>query len=104
MKKQSTRTVVVFGKGNSKNDAFADALMGIRKAVIGNSGEVLLRIEPEEVRLVSAKQYVTKEAFLFFFLKRERVQFSVELEVVVKVLAIETQAVVFETQQPKKGV
>lgn len=100
MKTQSTRTVIVQGKGNTKTDAFADALMGIRKAVMGNAGEVLLRIEPENVTLVKAKQHITKEAFLFFFLKRERVQFSVELEVVVKVLAIETQAVVFETHTP----
>jgi uncharacterized protein (TIGR03578 family) len=100
MKTQSIRTVFVQGKGNTKTDAFADALMGIRKAVMVNAGEVLLRIEPENVTLVKAKQYITKEAFLFFFFKRERVQFSVELEVVVKVLAIETQAVVFETHNP----
>ena len=80
MKEQFTTTVRVAGKGESK------------------SSRILLRIEPQDVTVVHAREAVRKEAFLFFFLRRERRTYSVELDVTVNVTAIDLDKVDFVTQ------
>lgn len=56
---------------------------------------ILLRIEPQDVRIVQAHESVRKEAFLFSFLRRERRTYSVELDVTVNVTAINLDRVDF---------
>ncbi|HBQ0592985.1 TPA: DUF4312 family protein [Klebsiella pneumoniae] len=92
MKEQFTTTVRVAGKGESKSRAFADALNHVQAAVMKSSSRILLRIEPQDVTVVR------KEAFLFFFLRRERRTYSVELDVTVNVTAIDLDKVDFVTQ------
>ena len=72
MKEQFTTTVRVKGKGDAKARAFADALNQVQAAVMKASPHILLRIEPQDVQVVQAQEAVRKEAFLFFFLRRER--------------------------------
>ncbi|MBD3698789.1 DUF4312 family protein [Enterobacter hormaechei] len=88
MKEQFTTTVRVKGKGDAKARAFADALNHVQAAVMKASPHILLRIEPQDVQVVQAQEAVRKEAFLFFFLRRERRTYSVELDVTVNVTAI----------------
>lgn len=78
MKEQFTTTVRVTGKGEAKARAFADALNHVQAAVMKASPHILLRIEPQDVQVVQARESVRKEAFLFLFLRRERRTFSVE--------------------------
>ncbi|ELY2735594.1 DUF4312 family protein [Cronobacter dublinensis] len=98
MKEQFTTTVTVQGKGEARARAFADALSQVQAAVMKASPHILLRIEPQEVQVVHARETVRKEAFLFFFLRRERRTFSVALEVTVNVTAINLDKVDFVTQ------
>lgn len=63
------------------------------------SPHILLRIEPQDVQVVQAHEAVRKEAFLFFFLRRERRTYSVELDVTVNVTAINLDQVDFVTQR-----
>ncbi|MEH4564410.1 DUF4312 family protein [Klebsiella oxytoca] len=98
MKEQFTTTVSVTGKGESKTRAFADALNHVQAAVMKTSPHILLRIEPQDVAVVHAREAVRKEAFLFFFLRRERRTYSVELNVTVTVTAINLDKVDFVTQ------
>lgn len=72
MKEQFTTTVRVTGKGEAKARAFADALNHVQAAVMKASPHILLRIEPQDVQVVQARESVRKEAFLFLFLRRER--------------------------------
>lgn len=95
MKEQFTTTVRVKGKGDAKARAFADALNHAQSAVMRESPYILLRIEPQDVRIVQAHESVRKEAFLFFFLRRERRTYSVELDVTVNVTAINLDRVDF---------
>lgn len=97
MKEQFTTTVRVKGKGEVKARAFADALNQVQGAVMKASPHILLRIEPQDVVVVQAQEAVRKEAFLFFFLHRERRTFSVELDVTVKVSALNLDNVDFVT-------
>jgi len=99
MKEQFTSTVNVSGKGDSKEKAFADALSRVQSTLLKSSGKVLLRIEPQDVRVVLARESVRKERFLFFFLARERRSYSVELEITVSVSAIDVSKVNFITSQ-----
>ncbi|RWR01069.1 cytoplasmic protein [[Pantoea] beijingensis] len=99
MKEQSTTTVSVSGKGDTKGKAFADALSRVQSAVLRSTNKILLRIEPQDVRVIRAQESVRKEKFLFFFLARERRHYSVELEIVVNVTVIDTDKVTFTVMQ-----
>ncbi|STT00935.1 cytoplasmic protein [Klebsiella pneumoniae] len=61
MKEQFTTTVRVAGKGESKSRAFADALNHVQAAVMKSSSRILLRIEPQDVTVVHAREAVRKE-------------------------------------------
>ncbi|MFU9137058.1 DUF4312 family protein [Erwinia tasmaniensis] len=98
MKEQFTTTVNVSGKGDSKSRAFADALSRVQNTLLKSTSKVLLRIEPQDVRVVRAQQSVRKEKFLFFFLARERRSYSVELDITVSVTVIDADKVVFATK------
>ncbi|MGE9551194.1 DUF4312 family protein [Erwinia amylovora] len=95
MKEQFTTTVTVSGKGDSKARAFADALSRVQNTLLKSTSKVLLRIEPQEVKVVQARESVRKEKFLFFFLARERRSYSIELEITVNVSVIDVDKVDF---------
>ena len=95
MKQQYETQVTVQGKGDSKAKAFADALSKVQQQVVRTSQKILLRIEPLDVRVLRAQESVRKEKFLFFFLARERRNYSVELEITVSVTVIDTESVTF---------
>lgn len=97
MKEQFTTTVTVSGKGDAKGKAFADALSRVQSTVLRSTHKILLRIEPQDVRVIRARESVRKEKFLFFFLARERRSYSVELEITVNVTVIDTDKVQFDT-------
>lgn len=98
MKEQLTKTVRVSGKGDTKSKAFADALSHVQGTVMKATSHILLRIEPQDVKVVKAQVAVRKEAFLFIFLRRERHSFSVELDVTVQVTSINLDNVNFVAQ------
>ncbi|MBK4786238.1 MAG: DUF4312 family protein [Pantoea sp. Pent] len=95
MKQQYETQVTVQGKGDSKAKAFADALSKVQQQVLRTSQKILLRIEPLDVRVLRAQESVRKEKFLFFFLARERRNYSVELEITFSVTVIDTESVTF---------
>lgn len=95
MKEQFSEVVRVSGRGDTKAKAFADALNHVQGTVLKSSPRILLRIEPQDVKVIQARVKVKKEAFLFFFLRRERKMFSIELDVTVNVTAINLENVDF---------
>ena len=97
MKQQYETQVTVQGKGDSKAKAFADALSKVQQQVLRTSQKILLRIEPIDVRVLRAQESVRTEKFLFFFLARERRNYSVELDITVSVTVIDTDKVTFIT-------
>lgn len=99
MKQQYDTQVTVQGKGDSKAKAFADALSKVQQHVLRTSQKILLRIEPIDVRVLRAQESVRTEKFLFFFLARERRNYSVELDITVSVTVIDTDKVTFIATQ-----
>jgi uncharacterized protein (TIGR03578 family) len=67
MKEQFTTTVSVKGKGESKARAFADALNHVQAAVMKTSPHILLRIEPQDVKVVHAHEATRKKRFCSSF-------------------------------------
>lgn len=95
MKQQYVTQVTVQGTGDTKAKAFADALSRVQQQVLRTTQKILLRIEPQDVRVLRAQERVKTEKFLFFFLARERRNYSVELEITVSVTVIDTEQVEF---------
>lgn len=60
MKEQYTTSVKVEGKGDSKAKAFASALANVQGAVLKSTGNILLRIEPQDVSVLKAEEKITK--------------------------------------------
>ncbi|PKH23152.1 cytoplasmic protein [Enterobacterales bacterium CwR94] len=95
MKETFSTTVTVSGKGDSKAKAFADALSRVQHTVLRNTNKILLRIEPQDVKVLRAQEQVRTEKFLFFFLARERKNYQVELEVTVNVTSFDGDKIDF---------
>ncbi|MGC1043957.1 DUF4312 family protein [Pantoea agglomerans] len=95
MKEQYVTQVTVGGKGDTKAKAFADALSRVQNQVLHTTQKILLRIEPQDVRVLRAQESVKTEKFLFFFLARQRRSFSVTLEITVSVTVFDTEQVAF---------
>lgn len=96
MKEQLTTRVTVSGKGETKQQAFAAALSQVQPTLLKNNAKVLLRIEPLDVNVLQAEEKVKREKFLFFFLARDRRQYSVKLEVTVSLTHIDVEQVDFK--------
>ncbi len=98
MKQQLTTTVRVEGKGENKAAAFSSALSQVQRTVLKSTQNILLRIEPQDVKVITAEETVKREKFLFFFLARERKSYYVALDITVNLTAINTDQVVFVTK------
>ncbi|MGG5316653.1 DUF4312 family protein [Enterococcus sp. AZ072] len=88
--------ITVNGRGETKAAAFSDALNQVQKQVLKGTSDVILRIEPKSVTVLSAEEQKYTERFLFFFFPRERVNYSVKLDVEVELLMIDMASVPFE--------
>ncbi|BAP85132.1 hypothetical protein LOOC260_105750 [Paucilactobacillus hokkaidonensis JCM 18461] len=97
--KQKFETLRLVGQGTKKQQAFANAFAKIQKDLVKDESKVTVRIEPIEVNLVSAVKESYKEKFLFFFFPRTRVNYSVTLDVKVKITDIDINSLNFVSQQ-----
>ncbi|WP_404821605.1 DUF4312 family protein [Musicola paradisiaca] len=67
MKEQFTTTVHVSGSGDSKAKAFSDALSRVQSTLLRATDKVLLRIEPQDVKVLRAQEQVKTKNFCSFF-------------------------------------
>ncbi|CAI3254312.1 hypothetical protein CIRMBP1197_00059 [Enterococcus cecorum] len=93
---KNNTSVIVTGSGEKKEYAFADALGKVQNLIMKSSNDVLLKIQPEDVRVIEAKEIEYTERFLFFFFPRVRHKFEVKMEVFVEISKINMDAVVFD--------
>ncbi|GBU09094.1 hypothetical protein AwWohl_02320 [Gammaproteobacteria bacterium] len=96
MKKQYQTSVRVSGQGKSAQQAFADGINCVQAAILKGNQNIILRIEPEDVQVVSANVQRRVEKFLFIFLPRKIAHYSVVLDVSVMVTILEIDKVIFE--------
>ncbi|WYJ90094.1 hypothetical protein A5888_001822 [Enterococcus sp. 9E7_DIV0242] len=93
--KKTSQIVKVSGKGENKAAAFSSALSNVSKQILKESTDVLLRIEPKDVDILSATEKNYTERFLFFFFPRKRTTYEVELNVEVEISMIDMAEVPF---------
>ncbi|PCS01519.1 DUF4312 family protein [Lactococcus fujiensis] len=93
---KTVEKVIVSGTGKSKNEAFAAALNQIQTEILKNTNDVILRIEPEEIKIIKAEEKVWREKFLFFFFPRTRSEFSIKLEAQVQCARLLLNDIEFE--------
>lgn len=93
--KKTSQIVKVSGKGENKAAAFSSALSSVSKQILKESTDVLLRIEPKDVDILSATEKKYTERFLFFFFPRKRTTYEVELNVEVEISLIDMAEVPF---------
>ncbi|MCO6549256.1 MAG: DUF4312 family protein [Gilliamella sp.] len=89
MKKTEQIRVRVKGHGDSKQRAFAIALSQVQKEVLKNINNIMLRIEPIDIQVVSAIEKITTERFLFIFLPRKKTFYEITLDVSVNLIFID---------------
>lgn len=97
------KKVIVTGKGDSKQHAFASALNEIQKQLMQQT-EVLLRVEPLEVEVLKAVEQTYTEHFLFFFFPRKKISYQVELAVTVAITQLNLATLPFtklQTEDPE---
>ena len=97
MKESITTTVTVSGNGNTKKSAFSSALSNIQTTILKDNEQVILRIEPVDVKLINAEKEEKKEKFMFFFLSRNKTTYSVTLDVTVNVTIINLDQLNFKS-------
>ena len=95
MKLQQQVTVKVTGEGESKQQAFARALSSIQKEILKNNTNIILRIEPVDVSVITATVTHRTEKFLYFFLPRKRSLYSITLDVTVDICLLDMNQVDF---------
>ena len=90
MNKKFEERVRVRGKGSSKRLACNQALSKIQSEILKKyKDHLIIRIEPIDVEIVKVEEEKYTEKFLFFFLKREKSTFKVELDVNVSLFLME---------------
>ncbi|XBS71994.1 DUF4312 family protein [Acerihabitans sp. KWT182] len=95
MKEQTVIKVRVAGKSDTKKGALSGALSQVQTTVMKTTGNVLLRIEPMQVDVVSAEETLTTEKFLFLFLPRVKRSYSVVLDITVSIIMIDPEKIPF---------
>lgn len=98
MKNNQQMTVQVRGSGNSKQRAFAAALAQVQREVLKNSSNIILRIQPMDLEIVSATESVSTERFLFLFLPRKKEVYDVILNVTIDVAFVDIKNVNFTSK------
>ncbi|MDH6363215.1 uncharacterized protein (TIGR03578 family) [Enterococcus sp. PF1-24] len=97
IEEKKNKVVRVKGRAETKAAAISDGLTKIQKTILKeHPDQVILRIEPKSVEVLSAKEVCYTEKFLFFFMPRERISYEVELQVTTEMLMIQAEALAFE--------
>lgn len=89
------QVIQVEGTGKEKNLAFANALNQIHNRVLKEREDVIVRIEPLDIQIITAEQETYTERFFFFFLPRARADYRVMLDVEVEITLIEMDTITF---------
>ncbi|PZL74811.1 hypothetical protein CI088_06775 [Enterococcus plantarum] len=89
------QVIQVEGTGKEKNLAFANALNQIHNRVLKEREDVIVRIEPLDIQIITAEQETYTERFFFFFFPRARADYRVMLDVEVEITLIEMDTITF---------
>ncbi|MBU5266696.1 DUF4312 family protein [Virgibacillus proomii] len=91
-------TVMINGKGKTKDEAVSRALSKIQKQIFDKLDQLIIRAEPKSMEEVEATIEEYTERFLFFFLPRRRMKCSVTLKVEVNLKTMNAENLNWQTK------
>lgn len=94
--------ILLEGFGKDKEEAFLNALGGLQKKVVSQTGGLILRIEPLSVEFIEGVELRRTEKFLFLFMKREISVYSIKVKVNVRVFLVRLENCAFRVEQEKR--
>lgn len=77
--------LTIESSGKTKKDAFAAIFTKLRKQIYSKVQGLILYMEPDEVYILSEEVNKVNEAFLWFFMKREKTQYTIKAKVIVTI-------------------
>lgn len=77
--------IICTGQGESVNKSVEDALNNMRSQIVQQISQPIITLTTERIELVERNDDVKKEAFLYFFSKRERKTINLKLRCFISV-------------------
>ncbi|UHA74249.1 DUF4312 family protein [Paenibacillus sp. 481] len=99
MYREKELTLALTGKGDTKLKAFQSIFSQVKTTVAKQNPDVLLRIEPMDVEVVSAKALSYTERFLGFLFPRRRTIYELSVKVKVQLRYVSLSDIEFEAQE-----
>lgn len=98
MYKELDYMITLSGSAETKEGAFNKVFSQIKPQVSKEFKELILRIEPKDIAVISAKETTHTERFLGFFFPRTKTRYEIRANVTVKLGLIEYSQVHFEQE------
>ncbi|NKQ18842.1 DUF4312 family protein [Brevibacillus laterosporus] len=95
MYKELDYTLTLSGSGDSKEAAFQQVFGQIKNQMAREIPDLILRIEPMDVKVLKANQITYKERFLGILFPRTRTKYSIEVRILVRLRVIELSKIEF---------
>ncbi|WP_232697286.1 DUF4312 family protein [Brevibacillus daliensis] len=93
------QTMTLTGVGETKEAAFNQVFSQIKNKVSRESNDIIFRIEPVDIEVLSASVLTYKERFLGIFFPRTRTRYTVKARVSVRLCAVELSKIDFKEEQ-----
>ena len=93
------QTLTLTGIGETKEAAFNQIFSQIKNKVARESQEIIIRIEPMDVHVISATQLTYKERFLGILFPRTRNRYTLKVRVSVRLRVIELSKIDFKEEK-----
>lgn len=86
-------SIEISGKGPTRDQAIGNAIGSIKNTVFKELEELIVRIEPNQMKVLEAVMSERKERFMFILFPRIKRAFKVKLHVEVELMLLDTTTV-----------
>lgn len=92
-------TLTLTGRGDTKEAAFNQIFGQIKQAIAKEIHELVIRIEPQEIEILAARETVYTERFLGILFPRRRTKYEIQAKVGVRLGVILLSQISFTQEQ-----
>ncbi|HZG17330.1 MAG TPA: DUF4312 family protein [Candidatus Bathyarchaeia archaeon] len=99
MYREQIYTLTLTGTAETKEGAFNKIFGQIKTSIANQISELVVRIEPQGVEVISAKETRYSEKFLGFLFPRERTTYEITAKISVRLGVIEVSNISFQQEE-----
>ncbi|GIM46535.1 hypothetical protein DNHGIG_20840 [Collibacillus ludicampi] len=99
MYKSFTHTLTLSGVGETKEAAFNKIFSQIQRKIAQDIPGIPLRIEPQNVEIIRAKETIYTERFMGIFFPRKRTRYEITAQITVQLRIIDVSKIEFEREE-----